>query len=52
MPAVSERQQRYMAMASTPKGRAKLRAEGRKVPPQRVAEEFRVAGPKVKRRWK
>jgi len=48
MPAVSAKQQRYMAMASTPKGRAKLKGEGRKVPPVAVAKEFRVAGPGVK----
>lgn len=32
-----------MAMASTAAGRAKLKREGVKVPPQKVAEEFRHA---------
>lgn len=32
-----------MAMASTAAGRAKLKSEGRKVPSQKVAEEFRHA---------
>lgn len=32
-----------MAMASTPAGRAKLKREGKKMPPQNVAAEFRHA---------
>lgn len=32
-----------MAMASTAAGRAKLKAEGKKAPPQSVALEFRHA---------
>ena len=37
------KQHRFMAMASTPAGRAKLKAEGVKTPPQNVAAEFRHA---------
>lgn len=37
MPAVSKRQQRYMAMCSTPKGRKKAKG---KCPPVSVAKEF------------
>lgn len=33
-------QHRYMAMALSPKGRAKLQAEGKKPPPVSVAQEF------------
>lgn len=43
MPSVSAAQHRYMAMASTPAGRAKLRSEGHKLPPEKVAAEFRHA---------
>ncbi len=43
MPSQSGRQHRFMAMASTPAGRAKLRAEGVKMPPQSVAADFRHA---------
>lgn len=43
MPSTSARQHRFMAMASTPAGRAKLKAKGVKVPPQKVALEFRHA---------
>lgn len=43
MPSTSGPQHRFMAMASTAKGRAKLKAEGRKVPPQSVAADFRHA---------
>ena len=43
MPSTSGKQHRYMAMASTPEGRAKLKAEGKKPPPQDVALEFRHA---------
>jgi len=43
MPSVSGAQHRLMAMASTPAGRAKLKAEGVKIPPQNVALEFRHA---------
>jgi hypothetical protein len=32
-----------MAMASTPAGRAKLKSEGKKMPPKDVATEFRHA---------
>ena len=38
MPAKTEKQRRYMALCSTPKGRAK--ATG-KCPPVKVAKEFR-----------
>lgn len=41
MPAKTGKQQRFMAMASTPAGRKKLKQEGRKVPPVKVAKEFR-----------
>ena len=41
MPAKTERQRKFMAMAASPKGRKKLRAEGRKVPAVKVAREFR-----------
>lgn len=40
MPSVSGKQHRLFAMASTPAGRAKLEAEGKKVPPAAVAKEF------------
>lgn len=40
MPSQSGPQHRYMAMASTPKGRAKLAAEGKKPPSESVAKEF------------
>lgn len=40
MPSQSGPQHRYMAMASTPKGRAKLAAEGKKPPSATVAKEF------------
>jgi hypothetical protein len=40
MPSVSGKQHRFMAMASTPAGRAKLRAEGHKAPPANVAADF------------
>lgn len=43
MPSVSGAQQRFMAMAANPAGRAKLRAEGHKVPPLSVAKEFKHA---------
>ena len=43
MPSVSAAQHRFMAMASTPEGRAKLRKEGHKMPPESVASEFRHA---------
>lgn len=43
MPSKSLKQHRFMAMASTPAGRAKLQHEGVKVPPQGVATEFRHA---------
>lgn len=43
MPSVSGAQHRFMAMASTAAGRAKLRAEGRKVPPASVAKEYTAA---------
>lgn len=43
MPSTSGAQHRFMAMASTMKGRAKLKAEGKKVPPAAVATEFRHA---------
>jgi len=38
MPAKTRRQQRYMAMCSTSKGRAKAKG---KCPPLKVAKEFR-----------
>ena len=40
MPSVSGAQHRFFGMASTPAGRAKMRAEGRKPPPASVAKEF------------
>lgn len=41
MPAVSEKQRRFMAMAMTDEGRSRLRASGRKeLPPKSVAREF------------
>jgi len=43
MPSESGAQHRFMAMASTAAGRAKLRKEGKKIPPQSVAAEFRHA---------
>ena len=43
MPSVSGAQHRFMAMASTPAGRAKLRSEGKKMPSEAVATEFRHA---------
>ena len=43
MPSSSAKQHRLMAMASTPKGRAKLKAEGHDMPPMSVAMEFRHA---------
>jgi hypothetical protein len=43
MPSESGAQHRFMAMASTAAGRAKLKREGRHVPPQDVALEFRHA---------
>lgn len=43
MPSSSAAQHRFMAMASSAKGRSKLRAEGVKVPPKSVALEFRHA---------
>lgn len=38
MPAVTRRQQRFMAMCSTEKGRAKAKG---KCPPVKVAKEYR-----------
>ena len=43
MPSVSSAQHAFMAMASTSEGRAKLRAEGKRMPPENVATEFRHA---------
>ena len=43
MPSSSGKQHRFMAMASTDKGRAKLQSEGVKVPPKDVATEYRHA---------
>lgn len=43
MPSKSLAQHRYMAMASTPAGRAKLKQEGKEPPPANVASEFRHA---------
>ena len=43
MPSTSGAQHRFMAMASTAAGRAKLKREGKKIPPQNVAEDFRHA---------
>lgn len=43
MPSTSGSQHRFMAMASTAKGRAKLKREGKKMPPMDVAMEFRHA---------
>ncbi len=40
MPSVSGKQHRLFAMASTPAGRAKMEAEGKKPPAQSVAKEF------------
>lgn len=43
MPSVSGKQHRYFGMASTPAGRARLKAEGKKPPPVSVAKEFLAA---------
>jgi hypothetical protein len=43
MPSVSGKQHRFFAMASTPKGRAKMRAEGKSPPPAAVAAEYVAA---------
>ena len=43
MPSTSGAQHRFMAMASTAAGRAKLKSEGKKMPPAAVATEFRHA---------
>lgn len=40
MPSKTLKQHNLMAMSSSPKGRAKLRAEGRRVPSLAVAQEF------------
>lgn len=40
MPSSSKAQHAYMAMAMSAKGRAKLRAEGKKPPSAAVAAEF------------
>ncbi len=40
MPSVSSKQHRYFGMASTPEGRAKLKAEGKNLPPVSVAKDF------------
>lgn len=40
MPSASGAQHRFMAMAASAAGRAKLRAKGVKVPPASVAKEF------------
>jgi len=41
MPAKTKKQQRFMAMCSTPKGRKKAKGE---CPPMKVAKEFRKSG--------
>ena len=43
MPSKSGAQHRFMAMASTAAGRAKLKREGKDMPPQDTAKEFRHA---------
>jgi hypothetical protein len=43
MPSVSQAQAGLMALASTSYGQKKLRAEGKKPPPQSVAKEYRDA---------
>lgn len=43
MPSTSGAQHRFMAMASTASGRAKLKSEGKKIPPKAVASDFRHA---------
>ena len=43
MPSKSGAQHRFMAMASTAAGRAKLKKEGKKMPPEDTAKEFRHA---------
>lgn len=40
MPSSSGKQHRFMAMAQSPAGRAKLKSEGVKVPPASVAREY------------
>lgn len=40
MPSTSQAQSRYMHMADSAKGRAKLKAEGKEPPPKSVAHEF------------
>lgn len=41
MPAKSQKQQRFAAMSADPRGRAKLKAEGKKPMPAKVAKEYR-----------
>ena len=43
MPSVSDKQKRLMEMASKVAGRKTLRTSGHKVPPLKVAQEFRAA---------
>jgi len=43
MPSVSQAQNRLMHMASSAKGRAKLKAEGKEAPSKAVANEFLAA---------
>lgn len=43
MPSSSRAQHDFMAMASTAAGRARMRAGGGRVPPMKVAMEFRKA---------
>jgi len=43
MPSTSGSQHRFMAMASTAAGRAKLKSEGKKIPSKGVALEYRHA---------
>ncbi len=43
MPSKSLSQHNFMAMSDSPAGRAKLKAEGVKVPPKGVAHDFKQA---------
>jgi len=43
MPSVSAAQHAFMAMSKSPKGRAKLRAHGKKPAPTKTASEFMKA---------
>lgn len=50
MPSVSQKQKRFMAMSSNPKGRARLRKFGVKPAPMSVAKEWVAADARSKKR--